>query len=80
VTARPERTPSSEFDRADGDLRFHETDTGRAQLLVAAQAKCSIEEALALLEETAEATDESLAVIANLVLGGDVRYDEQSSP
>ena len=49
-----------------------------AQVMVAEQADCSIYEALALMQNTAEATVETLDVVADEVVNGRVRFDPPS--
>jgi AmiR/NasT family two-component response regulator len=46
-----------------------------AQRVVVEQAGCTMDEALVLLRDTAEASDESIEAIAELVLSGEVRFD-----
>lgn len=48
---------------------------GHAQGMVAAQASCSMDAALALMQNTADATDETLDSIAAEVLNRRVRFD-----
>ena len=59
----------------------HDTNSGRgarlyqAQRMVSEQAGCSISEAFSALQNTADATDESVEVIAAMVLNRAVRFD-----
>jgi AmiR/NasT family two-component response regulator len=43
--------------------------------LISQQASCTMEEALVLLRDTAESTDESIETVAEMVLDGTVRFD-----
>lgn len=43
--------------------------------VICGQAGCSMDEALVLLRDTAEASDESLETVAAMVLSGEVRFD-----
>jgi AmiR/NasT family two-component response regulator len=47
----------------------------QAQAIVCAQAGATLPEALALLEKTATAADETLEVVAELVATGEIRFD-----
>jgi hypothetical protein len=47
----------------------------RAQRLVAEQTSCTPAEALAKMRDLAEATDETLAAVAEFVLNDEVRFD-----
>jgi AmiR/NasT family two-component response regulator len=47
-----------------------------ATLLVSVQARCSHDDARALIRRTAAATDTTLEDVADLVVNGRVRFDE----
>ena len=47
----------------------------QAQRLVSEQAGCSISEAFSALQNTADATDEPVEVVAAMVLDRSVRFD-----
>lgn len=47
-----------------------------AALIVSVQARCSLDDARTLIRNTAEATDETLEQVADLVVNGPVRFDE----
>jgi len=51
------------------------THVSRATSIVAEQAGCSINEAHALMQNTARATDETIEFIANEVLYNNLRFD-----
>jgi len=59
----------------------HDSNSGRgvrlyqAQRLVSEQAGCSISEAFSALQNTADATDEPVEVVAAMVLDRSVRFD-----
>jgi len=46
-----------------------------ARAMVSEQAHCSLDQALALMKDCANATDESLTRVAAEVLSGNVRFD-----
>jgi AmiR/NasT family two-component response regulator len=58
---------SDELDLGDDDL------VRQAQELVSVQASCTLNEALVKMQNRAAATDETLEVVANYVLNGEIR-------
>jgi AmiR/NasT family two-component response regulator len=48
----------------------------RAQRIVCQQAGCTADDALRFMTEVADATDETLYVVAELVVRGEVRFDQ----
>jgi hypothetical protein len=60
------------------DGRFHPPIVLEAAALVSAQAFCSLDRALELLRETAEATDETIRHVAGEVITGRARFDSPS--
>jgi len=53
--------------------------TSRAQRIVAAQLGCSIDQALATIEQLARDTDESVTFVIEEVLAGTVRFDQAAA-
>jgi hypothetical protein len=53
----------------------HANRLSEAQRMVSDQAGCSMSDALSLIQNTAEATDETVAFIAAMVLNRAVRFD-----
>ena len=47
----------------------------RAQAIISAQAHCTLDAALVLLQDTARATDETLENIAMLVVEGTLKFE-----
>ena len=58
-----------------GDRRSYHVQVYQAQGMVSVQANCTLADALVLLECTADATDETLEAIAELVVNREVRFD-----
>jgi len=57
-------------------IRISDTDAVyQAQGMVSVQAGCPLATALALMQNTAEATDETMEYIAEQVVTGQVRFD-----
>lgn len=59
----------------NGSDMEHHARVYQAQGIVSVQAKCSKSEALALMQNTADATEETLEVVATEVLNGTARFD-----
>ena len=63
------------FNGVNGDRSVEENRVARAQRMVSEQASCSVDQALALMENTAVAADTTLDQLATEILDGKVRFD-----
>ncbi|HTD50899.1 MAG TPA: hypothetical protein VK771_09885 [Acidimicrobiia bacterium] len=72
MTARASDFSESEEPRDARDAGSDHDPVADAQRIVSAETDCSLNEALVKMENLAAATDESLEIIANLVLNGEI--------